>query len=260
MTKLLSFAVLTILGVVFAVNANAQKQVIPVWNYYLSPPFQIDQTTGFASDFVELLNEELGAYYQFELDSIPRKRLNKYLNQNRQGIVLFVNWSWMGNGAKQKYLWTSPVLQDSNEVISANDNKIYYEGPDSVKGLTLGTVRGHRFPELEGLLKANVVHRFDVTRQKQLFSLLLNHRFDFTIQPKSIAMVLVNETGIRDKVFFSPKPLRHFTRHIMLTADLYQLYKPLNELATHLHSNEKWLDILRRYNLNELVPISEHKK
>ncbi|RTR33353.1 hypothetical protein [Shewanella atlantica] len=83
---------------------RAEKQPITVWNYYLFPPFQTAPHSGLATDFVALLNQEFEGEFRFKLNSVPSARLNKYLKKEEQGVLLVVNWAWMGEGAKQKYL------------------------------------------------------------------------------------------------------------------------------------------------------------
>ncbi|RTR33354.1 hypothetical protein [Shewanella atlantica] len=134
---------------------------------------------------------------------------------------------------------TPSILTDSNEVISSNDSKVVYQGQKSVAGLILVAVSGRKYTALEPSLSNDVIHRFDVNREQQALSLLLNNRADFTIQPKSLADALIEEMGGRDRIFFSPEQLQTFTWHLMITSELSHLHQPLNEFIDSLE-NERW--------------------
>jgi len=249
MSKVSAMIVICACFALSTVQVWADSRVITVWNYYLSPPFQISEKEGLAFDFVNLLNDEFRGKLKFRLNSLPRARLNKYLAQQKQGLVLFVNWRWMGEGAKANYLWTPPLWQDRNEVISSIENKVIFDGPESLKGLTLVAVRGWQYKSLEPLLAKNEIKRFNVNREEQVLALLLKSRGDITIQPRSLAMFLLNKMKLKNKVYLSPKPYSSFTRHIMLTPDLIDLLPELSDFVLKLDTNIRWQNILKKYEL-----------
>ncbi|ABV36994.1 conserved hypothetical protein [Shewanella sediminis HAW-EB3] len=232
-------------------QVRADSRVITLWNYYLSPPFQISGDEGLAFDFVNLLNDEFRGRFVFRLDSLPRARLNKYLAEQKQGLVLFVNWRWMGDGAEANYLWTPPLWQDRNEVISSIENKVVFDGPESLKGLTLVAVRGRKYKSLEPLFARSEITRFNVNREEQALALLLKSRGDLTIQPRSVVMFLLNELNLQNKIYLSPTPFFSFTRHIMLTPGLIELHPELSEFVLQLDTNVRWQNILQKYDLVE---------
>ncbi|WP_394147126.1 substrate-binding periplasmic protein [Shewanella atlantica] len=230
---------------------RADTRVITLWNYYLTPPFLVGDSEGLAIDFVNLLNDELAGKFEFRLISLPRARLNKYLAEQRQGVVLFVNWRWMGDDAENHYLWTPAIWQDRNEVISSSQTRLVFHGPESLKGLTLVAVRGRQYQSLKPMLARNEIKRFDVNREKQALDVLLKGRGDLTIQPRSVAMFLLDDMKLKQQVYLSPKPFLSFTRHMMLTSDLHELHPTLSDFVSRLDKNLRWKKILKKYDLVE---------
>mgnify|MGYP000119309389 CR=1 FL=1 len=112
-----------IMLLVFPSVTGATENVIRAWTYYNVPPFVTGKGQGLVYDFVELLNLHAEKNYQFQVIVYPRKRLDAYLDAGEQGIVLFVNWEWMGENAQTKYLWGPAILTDQNEIISRVDRK-----------------------------------------------------------------------------------------------------------------------------------------
>jgi len=245
------FIIISCCTLLFSFNAQAEKQVITVWNYYLAPPFKISKTEGLATDFVALLNKELGNILEFKLVSLPRARLNKYLSKKRQGIVLFVNWAWMGKDSKTKYLWTPTLLKDKNEIISSINKKVFYKNPESLIGLKFGAVRGRKYKGLQELMLSGDIKRLDLNEEKQVIKMIVDQRVDVTSQPHSIAMFLINSLKMKKKIFFSPTPLFEFNRYIMITPKLMDVHTQLSELVKNLDNNKDWGVILAKYNLRE---------
>lgn len=229
-------------------NAFADKQKVTVWNYYLTPPFYNSDSSGLAFDFVNILNE-LTTQYEFELNSVPRARLNVYLNKNKQGIVLFVNKLWMNDDSNTQYLWTPAILFDQNEVVSSVENKVNYKNPDSLIGLKFGAVRGRGFKPLNSHFTSNKIKRVDVNREEQLLKLLIKGRIDITSLPRTSVNYLCQSLDFKGKLYFSPMHLYSFSRHIMITPRLDNVHSELLNVVNKLNTNLGWQAILKKYQL-----------
>ena len=108
MTTLKHTAAIWLLAI-FCSQVFAAEQVIPAWSYYKNPPFVTAEQQGLTYDFIELLNKYSQGKYHFDLGLLPRTRIDKHLANKDIGIVLFVNWLWMGDKQKTKYLWSPPL-------------------------------------------------------------------------------------------------------------------------------------------------------
>ncbi len=248
--KKLSLTLLVYSLLVSVLSANQSTQVITVWNYYQSPPFAISKNEGLAIDLVNLLNKKLQNKFIFKLTTLPRSRLNQLLEVDKQGIVLFANWIWMGKDSKNKYLWTPALIQDRNEIISSINKKIIFNNPESLKGLKFGAIRGRKYKGFKELFANNEIKKYNLNRERQALEMIVMNRIDVTSQPRTIALSLIKDLGIEDKIFFSPKPLFSFTRYIMISKELKNLHIDLSLIIQNLEKDDEWKIILEKYNLN----------
>ncbi|MGK0291030.1 MAG: polar amino acid transport system substrate-binding protein [bacterium] len=249
MRTLATLVVISFYIALLSPNVKGKVPMITAWNYYLAPPFVESGRSGLAFDFVKLLNKELGNQFHFRLEIVPRARLNKYLKNRQKGIVLFVNWAWMGKNAKKKYLWTPRVLEDRNEIISLVTKKVVYKGPHSLKGLRFGAIRGRKYKELSTLMSSNVIKRRDLNNEKQIFRMLLANRIDVTRLPYSLTVALLKRIGKRNQFYFSHLPHLNNNRHILVTRELLNVHKALSSFCKKLESNPDWKIILNKYGL-----------
>lgn len=249
MKNIFSILILTLFFIPLPIFA--QKQEIVVWNYYLSPPFYISKNNGLAYDFVSLLNEKFKDKYVFKLRNLPRIRLNRELNLKENGILLFVNWKWMGKGSKKSYYWTEKILKDKNIIISHINNQLILKDDTTFDNLIFGGIRGRKYKALESFFNTKQLKRYDVDSEEQVLNMIIKNRVDITTQPFSIATAISKKMHIRDKLFFSPNPLFSFNRYIMITPSLQHIKLPLNQFIKKLSQNSKWQKILQKYDLEK---------
>ncbi len=234
-------------------NADTDK-VITAWTYYRFPPFLTEEHKGFSYDFIDLLNRYARGKYKFQLSFYPRKRLDALLASGKQGIVLFVHWSWMKDKIKNKYLWGPPIVLDRNEIISRIDKKIDFDGtPESLYGLTFGAVFGRHYKGLMGAMENKFILRENVaTHDKNLTKILLG-RVHVTTMPASMLEYFINNMELKGKLYKSLIPLSSYTRHIMATQGLQAEHEFLSQFVLSLSSNPEWKEIRTKYNLLPLT-------
>lgn len=231
-----------------AENNNLTDENVPiirVWNYYMAAPFYIDENTGLAFDIIDQFNRRLKNHYHFDLVNIPRARLNKELEEGGQGIVLFANWLWMGKNAKEKYLWTPALVHDHNVVITLRDLQINYSGPDSLKGLRFGAIRGRKYYSLESMFSNKEISVLHLNREEQALKMLLTNRIDVTSQPASLARYLLKSMSAENEIILSKKPLFSFNRHVMLTSGLSDVHGPISTVIQDLNNDPSWRKTLK---------------
>ncbi len=239
-----------ILSCLFCQPLLAEGKQITAWSYYEVPPFQTSNNgSGLSQDLVALLNKKAQGQFNFSLKNIPRSRLNSYLSEEKSGIVLFVNWAWMGKTSKQDYFWSNPVMHDRNEIISAKFSAINYDGADSLIGLSFVGVRGRRYPKFASLLESGQVRLKEVNKEDLALKMVAVGRVDFTTQPRSLAIALINKLDLKKNLYFSPKPLFSFSRHIMVTSDLADVHQFLYILTKDINQSQDWKKILDKYGL-----------
>ena len=225
-------------------------ETIQVWSYYESLPFQTSETgEGLSQDFVDLLNRQ--NEFQFKLEIIPRVRLDYYLSQKYKGLVLFVNWQWMGKEAKQGYLWSAPLLHDRNEVVSSVKNPVQYSGPNSLVGKSFAAIRGRKYTGLEKLLEQDKIHRQFVNNEGSALLLINSGRVQTTSMARILFLPHIQKLKLQGKVFVSDTPLFAFTRHIMTSRSLPKVHDFIQGMVKGLDQNPQWQAILEKYDLHE---------
>jgi len=224
---------------------------IPVWTYYPSPPFITGNQKGFSYDLVNLLNQYSKGLYQFELKLLPRTRLDRLLKENVPGMVLLVNWSWMDDKNQTKYLWSLPLLNDRNEIISRQYGKpplkIDFNGKESLSNTVFGGISGHQYLGLESAFKTGQIKRRDVREDEQNIELLLHERIDVTTLASIVIHYQIKQKSIQDKIYFSPTPLFSYTRHLLITKKLKYLEDFINQFIMNLEKKPEWQELKKRY-------------
>lgn len=94
-------------------------------------------------ELVKYLNEKLGGEPRIELWLVNRARLALGMSEpGFDSLVAWVNPAWMADPQRERYLWTLTIMRDTNELISSVNRPVVYHGPDSLKGLVFGELKG----------------------------------------------------------------------------------------------------------------------
>jgi polar amino acid transport system substrate-binding protein len=240
-----------LVGLLLLSSTVQAREQIPVWTYYTSSPFITGEGTGLSYEFIALLNRYSKGKYHFELTPLPRTRINRHLEDGRPGLVLFVNWAWMGDKDKTKYLWSPALLSDRNEIVSRAfgkpPNRIEYSGPASLEGAVFGGELGRRYKGLEASFADGSIIRRNARREQQNLDMLVLGRIDVTSGSASTIRYQVNQKGLKDKLYFSPQPLFSYTRHFLIAPQLAPLSPFLSRFVTQLQQDPDWTRIKKRY-------------
>lgn len=252
MIKTLLLSTLLMLSFLFSTIAKG-KEVVTLWSYYDYPPFVISMADqrGLNFDFVEMLNLfEEGSPYHYELKMVPRKRLDSNLKQNQKGAVLWVNPIFFSDVNQEKYDWTHRVLEDEQSFISRSKTPFIYTGPESLMtpGFVLGGIRGHLYGGIQDLIDKGKIVRKDVNNAKQNIGMLLKDRINTFLIPLSSMKYYEKDMKLTHKIYYSPKPLKSYTRHILVNHD-EQVFNALSKVVNKLDKDEYWKTLLDQYGL-----------
>lgn len=236
-----------------------KKEVVTLWSYYDYPPFVISMSDkkGLSYDFVELLNLfSNDDSYQYELEVVPRKRLDSYLNNGFKGAVLWVNPVFFADTLRQKYRWTERLLEDEQSFISKSKSPFIFEGPSSLMqpGFVLGGIRGHLYGGIQEEIDAGKIIRSDVSYVKQNIGMLLKNRVDSFLIPLTTMKYYEKEMKLGHKVYYSPNPLNSYTRHILVNHNS-EVFQALNKVVEQLGQDDYWLALLDQYGLD--LPVGK---
>ncbi|WLD57657.1 hypothetical protein NFC81_13190 [Salinispirillum sp. LH 10-3-1] len=219
----------------------AQPQSVVLWNYHDLPPFVIDQRSGLSHALADWLNRHAEGQYEFSVLTLPRERLNVLLQQGHQGIVLWANPAWFGDSAEETFLWSEAMLEDRNAVISHRSHSIDYAGPESLRGKHLAVVRGYRFADLEPLIEAGQIVRYDVNREDNALLMVSRLRdVQVTIMSDISAGFIAQKLGVEDDLYLSPVAHSYYERRLLITSQLTDVADFLEEHIPRLLASEEW--------------------
>lgn len=253
MSRLFIFCLFFSVSLFFSSYSHA-KQVIKLWSYYEFPPFVISvaEKRGLTYDFVEMLNlfEDTGQYV-FEVEILPRKRLNAYLESTKKGAVLWVNPLFFGDLQKKRYLWTDTILEDEQSFVSRVQTPFLFTGPESLMkpNFVLGGMRGHVYGGIQKQIDEGKIIRSDVDKEKQNIGMLLKRRVNTFLIPRSAMLFYEQQLNLTGKIYYSPQPLISFTRNILVKHDI-EVFEFLSQIVDNFDQDDYWKALLDQYGLS----------
>lgn len=189
---------------------------------------------------------ELG--YTFQMIFIPRKRLNKMLEDpNFKGIVVGVSPTWFKDKSESKYLWLPNIYSDRDEFISNPLTPFEFEGIDSLENKTIGMVAGHYYFGVSEAIKEGRLQKVDTIGDLQVLELIDKHRVDFGIVSLSVLRYLNKTERIRQHFHFSNAPHDVFSRRAFMALNQTKLHKTLVPIISRMHDDPNWLTIVKKY-------------
>lgn len=229
-------------------SVPALGETIRLYDYHQHPPFNTGVNAGLSSELVKYLNERLGGEPRIELWLVNRARLALEMSDPAfTGLVAWVNPAWVGDPQRELYLWTFPIMRDTNELISSRQHPVTYRGPDSLKGMVFGGVEGYRYLGIDGAAARGELERHDAKKVKTNLDLLVRGRIDVTLVPGSALAFFTHVPDYEGKLFVSPFAQSSYTRHILVPKSRPELHARLNDIAEQMDRDPAWHKILESY-------------
>lgn len=248
-----SLVVLAVAGLILMPGFSlGSPRLITIWNYHDFPPFSTNETsrTDLSSELTKWLTEASEGRYEFRLERVPLSRLDRILDNGKSGVVLWVSPEWFNDTERTRFLWTPPILQDQEIVVTRVDSGLEYEGPRSLEGKTIATVHGYRYPDLSARSGQGGTERIDVPRESNALRVLAHKRpIDATIMSELAARYIAKRQGLSDQLRFESPPLSRYDRHLMITPDLPDVARFLKQALSRLHGSDKWCEMQRTYGI-----------
>lgn len=156
------------------------RQSLDLLTHYDYPPFITVAGQGLSYDLAQALSTALADLSpSIPLTLLPRRRLDLTLQQPAwQGVVPWVVPAWFGDESESRFLWSPPLLADTDLVLSLKSRPVEFNSPSSLRGLKLGGVAGHRYPDVEAMIDAGELTREDAINTEQNLRKLLRGRVD----------------------------------------------------------------------------------
>ncbi len=242
--------ILTLAFLVFSSPLTAKDKIlVPVYVYHLKPPYilDIENETGLYYDFSRYLSHK-SERYEFYTIYLPRKRVDIYLNRKMvDGILLGVNPTWFQDQARKKYLWSTPVFYDQDEIISLATKPFEYLGPESLIDKSLGGVLGFYYQGIDSLVSQGKIKRKNAHSETSVLKMILSKRVDLGIVSRSTYLYLSTNENWEDKFHLSLKPHDIFTRHVLIPHKNKAIYDHITPLLSNIKDDPEWQRILKKH-------------
>ena len=220
-----------------------------LFNYHQSPPFVVDKGKGFSTDLADYLISRIGSE-QLKLKTLPRKRLDDEMGSAEfNGAVLLVAPLWFGDADMKTYFWTKPIFVDKDLVVLPAIHHFDYQAPDTLKGKTVGIVRGYQDPMFDALITTGNMTRYDTQDESSGLQMVSNNRLDAIVIAYSALGFLAAELKLSDKIYVSSVPVNSYERRILVSKRNPQLKTALDVVIAGMSKDPAWKLILKKYSI-----------
>jgi hypothetical protein len=214
----------------------AEPTLVKAYSYQRAAPFVRDEARRDGLNFalVEALNAELETA-RLELELLPRRRLDREMREPEfEGLVLLVAPHWFGDPEMRQFLWSEPLLEDANLVVSHRDRPIHYRSVVSLNDRVVGGIQGYRYEGVDLRAKAGWLRRVDVGDEQDLLKLLGMRSVDAIFISRLCFEELA--AGNRSLWHVADTPHQRYQRRLLMSPSLSWLKPELERAIVRLRS------------------------
>lgn len=139
---------------------------------------------GIIKDIVTEISDELDISISFI--KTPRRRIERYLENDTIHLVLITNPAWLNNS--EKLQWSDTLFIEQDKMVVMADNLNTYQELLDFRGMIIGTIRGYKYPDLQPFFDKKHFIRYDVSNLHVNFIRLELNRIDALVD----ADILIN--------------------------------------------------------------------
>lgn len=210
------------------------------------PPYLIadqKQPSGIMWDVMQRISSRLG--YRLVAEKVPRKRVDRmlldgFIDANARAR------EWTEN--PEQFLFTDPVVQVEEVLFVPSDAPLEFRQPEDLFSRTLITHLGYYYPELEPYFRSRAIRRFDVSRDRDMFTYLrYGKQFDGVIADRLVGQWILRQEGLQDQFRISGQPFSRYGLRIMLRQDWQAFALAFNRELARIRKNGELDAILANY-------------
>ena len=210
------------------------------------PPYLIvDQSepSGIVWDVVSLVTQRIG--YSVVAEKIPRKRVDQMLLHGYvDGTPRAREWT----DHPDKFLFTDPIVNIEEVFFVPKHSKLSYETPEDLFSKTIVTHLGYLYPKLESYFAQGKVRRFDVSRDRDMFTFVLHgDRFDAAVADRLVGQWILRNEGLQDQFRTSRKGISEYGLRLMLRPGWQSFADDFNTELARIKKNGELDAILANY-------------
>lgn len=227
---------------------------LSVLSYYDYPPFSTGPGHGLTQDLLQLLQQRAGPLLPpLQVELMPRRRVAAMVTSSSwRGLVPWVSSAWFQDTARHRFVWTEPLMSDEDLVLSLKSRPVDYQGPASLKGLTLGGVFGHVYPETEAMVTAGTLQRLDSFSQEASLRMLLMGRVEVVFISRSgLASWRKRLPEFDTRLHVAEHPRQRYQRHLLLSPLMPEAPREwLLQTVAGLGQDAAWRGLLQQYDVD----------
>ncbi|MCF2909218.1 transporter substrate-binding domain-containing protein [Pseudoalteromonas sp. DL2-H2.2] len=239
-----------------AVNLVHAAERLNIYVYHNKPPYITNQTEqrGLYFDLVTLLNGTQ-SHTRYKLVYLPRRRIERDLTeQTLDGVVLGVHPVWFKDPDKARYLWSEPLMYDTDEFVSCAGSPFEYDGASSMQNKKFGGILGYHYFRTVEPVKSGALERVNANSEEGLLELALRERVDFAIVSRSTLNYFIKKNRWQNHFYLSKQPHESYYRAILSPRQLQPQFERLSELLNDSALRIKLAQLMTSYQVEPVLP------
>lgn len=232
------------------VSANGNTDQFRVFHFNISPngypPYLIvdgNEPSGIMWDVVATICQRLG--YGVKPEQIPRKRVDQMLLEGYIDGTPRAR-EWVEN--PERFLFTDPVVDIEEVFFVPGSTPFSYSSPEDLISKTIVTHLGYRYPPLEPYFEDGKIRRFDVSRDRDMFTFVLHgERFDAAVADKLVGKWILRNEGLQKQFSITSESISNYGFRLMLRKDWQAFANDFNAELARMKANGELDAILANY-------------
>lgn len=234
----------------FATEDATSERTQRVFRFNVSPngypPYLINvdgKQSGIMWDVVTVIADRLD--YQVIPEEIPRKRVDQMLVEGYIDATTRAK-EWTDN--PEEFAFTDPVVDIEEVLFVPKDSDLKFEVPEDLFSHTLVTHLGYHYPALEPHFESGRIKRFDVSRDKDMFSYVLHGQdMDAAVADRLVGKWILRNENMQSEFRTTSTQLSVYGFRLMLRKDWASFAEAFNRELEAMRANGELEDILANY-------------
>jgi hypothetical protein len=237
------------LGLMWLGLPASAAQEIQLLTHYTALPYAVDGVAPADSYTVRLaqwLSLQSAGRYHFVPRQVPKKRLLYMMTKpNWLGVVAWTNPLWVEDAQRQRYLWSSSLMHDSDLRVSRQADKVLFAQGRPLHAARFGGISGNFYPSLEAQFKAGLLTREDAQNELSNMLKLQHKRVDIVLlQASSLAYMRAEVPDFDRWAYVDPQPQAEFERFLFTSRSHPELMAFINQALPKLAQDPSWVELL----------------
>lgn len=232
-------------------SANDKTKLIISYGDHDSAPYAIEKGEALYSGLIKDIAIEMADELDINISffKTPRKRTERYLENNTVHLVLITNPAWLKNS--EKLQWSDTIFSEKDVVVTRSDNHTKYESLADLKGLIIGTIRGFTYPTLEPYFKKGDFSRYDVSNLQVNFIRLELNRIDALVDAETSVNYLLQQSNNAQAFQVLPLSISKHNIQAALSPNAPVSLNDFNKALRKLKEQGVIAAILKKYQFEE---------